>query len=314
MNEIAIRFLVRSFDLNETIALLLRRADPPSTRQRIARLEQVLQARYQAWLSYENRTGANIYVAANPVCSGSRKRTKESVATVRHLYLDIDQEGESRLAVLRSSDAAPAPTAIVSTSPGKYQVLWRVEGFDFAGQERTLKLLAMAFGGDRACTDRNRVLRVPGYLNHKYDPASPVMIEYLDDSVRTPDDFRLEEGAAAGPMLYAVARRTQPAKHSQSESDWAWVCDQLARAKDALNLTQELASNRSDKPNPLYYARRTVDLASARLWLINGIPIDDVIRMLERRRSLDIPTPVRSARASEVATTAQRMIARNKTS
>ncbi len=35
--------------------------------------------------------------------------------------------------------AVPTPTAIISTSPGKYQVLWRVEGFDFEKQERTLE-------------------------------------------------------------------------------------------------------------------------------------------------------------------------------
>ena len=33
----------------------------------------------------------------------------------------------------------------------------------------TLKLLAMAFGGDPACTDCNRVLRIPGFHNRKYD-------------------------------------------------------------------------------------------------------------------------------------------------
>ena len=73
----------------------------------------------------------------------------------------------------------PTPTAIVSTSPGKYQVLWRVEGFAFEQQERTLKLLAITFGGDPACTDCNRVLRLPGFLNQKYDPAHLVSVEYL---------------------------------------------------------------------------------------------------------------------------------------
>jgi len=46
-----------------------------------------MERRYQAWLSYENNSGSNIYVAANPLRSGSRKRTKESIASVRHLYL-----------------------------------------------------------------------------------------------------------------------------------------------------------------------------------------------------------------------------------
>jgi hypothetical protein len=149
-----------------------------------------------AWLSYENQHDRNnIYVAANPLRPGIRKRTKESIASVRHLYIDIDTDGDARLAALRTSNLVPPPTSIVSTSPGKYQVLWRVEGFDFVRQEQTLKLLAIAFGGDPACTDCNRVFRVPGFLNRKYDPAHRVMVEYPDDSIWTPDDFRLDAGA-----------------------------------------------------------------------------------------------------------------------
>ncbi len=148
MNEIAIRFLSRCFAPNETIALLLRRQDAVAPMQRVVSFERVLESRYMAWLSYENNTGSNIYVAANPLLSGSRKRTKESIASVRHLYIDIDTDGDARLASLRASDAVPPPTSILSTSPRKYQVLWRVESFDFARQEQTLKLLAVAFGGD----------------------------------------------------------------------------------------------------------------------------------------------------------------------
>jgi hypothetical protein len=82
---------------------------------------------------------------------------------------------------------------------------------------------------------------------------------------------------------------------------------------DAAKLTRELASRRSDKSDPHYYAQRTVDVASARLWLDQGIPIDDVITMLEVRRRFEIPAVLCKARAREIAATAQRMIARRKT-
>src|ERR1700722_12796390 len=141
-------FLTRCFAPGETIALLLRRDNGERPTQRIVRLEQVLTPRYLGWLTHENGMGANVYVAANPLRSGSRRRTKESIASVRHLYLDIDCDGDARVVALRASDVAPEPTAILSTSRGKYQVLWRVEGFDFERQEETLKHLALAFGGD----------------------------------------------------------------------------------------------------------------------------------------------------------------------
>lgn len=314
MNHIAIRFLTRSFAPNETIALLLRGDKHAAPKQRVVRMEHALEPRYLAWLAHENAAGANIYFAANPLRPGSHRRTKESIASVRHLYIDIDSNGNSRLAALRASDAVPTPTAILSTSPGKYQVLWRVEGFDFARQEQTLKLLAISFGGDSACTDCNRVLRIPGFLNRKYDPAHRITVEYPDDSIWSPDDFGLDLSTGETiRMDHNSALRRPAAKHTNSENDWAWVSDQLAHGKDAVKLTRELASRRSDKPNPVYYAQRTVDVASARLWLIEGIRMEDVITMLEFRRRSEIPDALCSARAREIASTARRMIAHRKT-
>jgi hypothetical protein len=105
-------------------------------------------------------------------------------------------------------------------------------------------------------------------------------------------------------------RRTQSAtsKHTNSDDDWAWVLHELANGKDPKKLTQSLASRRTDKPCALDYARRTVDLASARLWLIQGIRMDHIVTMLEVRRRREIPGELCSARAHEIAQTAQRMI------
>src|SRR5258708_33578935 len=114
---IAREFLSRSFTAGETIAIALRRTSPATIAQRIVTVERTLQPRYLGWLAHENTTGANVYFAANPSVPGSRKRTKESVAEVRHLYLDLDTDGEAKLVALRSSNTVPIPTAIASTSP-----------------------------------------------------------------------------------------------------------------------------------------------------------------------------------------------------
>jgi len=305
MNETAKDFLARSFAPGSTIALLLRTETPAKTQQRVVTLEQALAPRYLGWLAHENHAGANVYVAANPLRSGSRKRTKECISSVRHLYIDIDEDGDARLAALRASDGLPFPSAILCTSHGKYQVLWRVEGFDFATQEITLKRLASAFGGDPACTDCNRVLRVPGFLNHKYSPACFVAVEYPSDATYSPADFRLPDVAAIAALPpRGTARSSGTHKDSPSELDWAWACHQLAQGKDAGKLTHELASRRSDKPNPLYYAQRTVDVASARQWLLEGAPTEEVITMLKIRRDAELPAALCSARAREIAATA----------
>ncbi len=93
------------------------------------------------------------------------------------ISIDIDEDGDARLAALRASDAVPAPTAIVSTSPGKYQRSGVLLASTSSARNNT-QLLAQAFGGDPACTDRNRVLRVPGFYNRKYSPAHRVAVEY----------------------------------------------------------------------------------------------------------------------------------------
>jgi hypothetical protein len=309
--QLAHEFLTRCFRPGETVAVLLRKEKPASTTQRIVRLEQALGPRYLAWLRYENHSGANIYVGANPLHPGSRRRTKECITEVRHLYLDIDVDGAKRIDALRASDAVPIPTVILSTSPGKYQVLWRVQGFDFDRQERLLKLLAIAFGGDSACTDRNRVLRVPGFRNCKYDPAHLVTVQYPSDSIYRSEDFCLDDAAVSSTFpIRRVARMELDRKDTRSEQDWAWTVEQLSLGEDAGKITLMLASQRSDKPNPLYYAQRTIDIASARISLLEGAAIEDVMTMIERRRSAELPATYCFSRAREIATTAQRMFIR----
>ena len=309
--QTAHEFLTRCFRPGETIAVLLRKENPASTMQRIVRLEQAIAPRYLAWLRYENHNGANVYVAANPLLAGSRKRTKDCIAEVRHLYIDIDVDGEKRIAALGASDAVPVPSTILSTSPGKYQALWKAEGFDFDQQENALKLLVIAFGGDSACTDRNRVLRVPGFRNCKYDPAHLVTVQYPSDSIYRSEDFCLDDAAVSSTFpIRRVARMDLNRKDTRSEQDWAWTVERLSLGEDAGKITLMLASQRSDKPNPLYYAQRTIDIVSARISLLEGAAIEDVMAMIERRRSAELPAAYCFSRAREIATTAQRMFIR----
>ena len=311
--DLAHEFLTRSFTPGESLAILSRGEFPVRTQQRIVRFECAIAPRYLRWLAYENACGSNVYVAANPLRFGSRKRTKESIDEIRHLYIDIDSDGDARLAAIRTSEVVPAPSTILSTSPGKFQVLWQVDDFRFAEQERLLKLLAIAFGGDPACTDCNRVLRLPGFLNHKYEPAHLVTAEYPSHSVSKPEDFCL--GVSLIESLPMCPRRpvhSAPHHKTNSENDWTWVFRELGAGKDPVKLTRTLAERRPDKPNPLYYAQRTIDVASARLWLLEGIPFCDIVTMLEVRRRFEIPSPLNLARAHEIARTAQHMISRQK--
>jgi hypothetical protein len=58
------------------------------------------------------------------------------------------------------------------------RILCRMDNSTFEPPESTLKLLAIPFGGDPACMDCNRVLRVPGFRNCNNDPSYPITVRY----------------------------------------------------------------------------------------------------------------------------------------
>ena len=198
------RFLSEWFEPEDTFALLARHPETSRTLQRIVRLSDLMKSNYLGWLAFENSRGANIYFSINPLSFGAKKRTKSAVAAAKGLYLDLDSDGDRRLATLRESNTVPPPTAVIHTSMGKYQVIWRVKGFTIPEQEAMLKGLAETFGGDRACTDCARVFRLPGFFNRKYAPAFPVTSEMQAIQLEySPSDFRLEL-----PTLTAVQPTT----------------------------------------------------------------------------------------------------------
>ena len=53
----------------------------------------------------------------------------------------------------------------------------------------------------------------------------------------------------------------------------------------AQEIVQRLANVRSDKPNPDYYAHRTVDIATAVQWVRKGVDRESVIEGLKTRNS-----------------------------
>ena len=115
--DIAAEFLTRCFVPGETIAVVLRHQSPSGTVQRILSPERVLAPRYLGWLAHENSMGATLYVAANPLRSGRRNRTKESIDTVCHRHPDF-YIGKADLTSLPASDTVATPTAILSASLG----------------------------------------------------------------------------------------------------------------------------------------------------------------------------------------------------
>jgi len=179
---------------------------------------------------------------------------------------------------LRQRSDVPHPNCIVSTSPGKFQVIWRASGFTIASAERLLQALARDTGADIAVTDAARLLRLPGFFNHKYDPAHFVTIESFHTRSFTAHDFPTLPGTAfATPSQSNPNPYSAPAGNphssgdgSRSGEDWRRTLSRLRLGADPDRLIRELADTRRDKAKPLDYATRTVRRAQA---LIQSTPM-----------------------------------------
>ena len=133
-------------------------------------------------LLQQNRAGADIFVGMNPIRDGSYNRTKENLKEIRHVYLDLDRNGDLALQAIHASLDVPCPNFVFHTSPGKHQVVWRIEALNVEQAEALLHNLASHLGGDHAATDTTRVLRLPGFANRKL--AQEFLVQVLQESDR----------------------------------------------------------------------------------------------------------------------------------
>jgi hypothetical protein len=255
---------------SDQVAVLVRNRTRHQTTQRILPAEAIASVPFQSWLREQNRSGGDIFIGMNPVREGSRNRTKEQIREVRHAYLDLDEEAGVSLQAIRTSGDVPPPNFVLDTSPGKHQVVWRVEGLDTSQAEALLRALASQYGGDPAATDISRLLRLPGFKNQKYNDAFLIRVHHETDAVYHQQDFHIHEDSPESPKDVTESlggtRRMPTGHRSQSEADWAYAKRALARGDDPEIIIQRIADYRADeKSDPIYYARHTVTKAQVEL-------------------------------------------------
>jgi hypothetical protein len=258
------------FEPGDNAAILVRNRSTGHTVQRIAKAETIASPDFQTWLENQNASGSDVFMGMNPIKDGAYSRTKENIKNIRHVYLDLDRNGDASLEAIRNSPSVPAPNFVLDTSPGKHQVVWKVSGFSQDEAESLLHGLANQFGGDLAATDSTRVLRLPGFANRKLSEEFIVQARQESDAVYTPRDFTTHEDSLETPQHLSDGQkrpRTVPGQHkSQSERDWAYAKRALARGDDPEVVIQRIADYRSeDKDDSNYYARHTVTKAQADL-------------------------------------------------
>jgi hypothetical protein len=214
----AVQFLRTAFEPEDWIAIFLKSYETGRTAQRVGPVAMFLEPRIHAWLRAMNAQRFNIYVSVNAIRPGVRARTKKAIGTVRHLFLEADRDGAGVLARIAGADDIPPPSYALESSPNRVHVFWRVASFTTEAIERLQKHLAAEFRTDVAATACSQTTRVPGYRNHKHDPAHLVTIDYRDDKGRYhPHEFPTPPQRAqfvtplcqARPMSLAVVQRAR---------------------------------------------------------------------------------------------------------
>jgi DNA primase RepB-like protein len=265
----AAEYILDNFEPTDRIAMLVLNRNLGETIQRITSAQKASTPEFQAWLRYKNANGSDIYIGMNPLRQDASTRTKEDIASIRHVYLDLDQGGTEALRSVENSNAVPKPNYVLTSSPGKFQIVWRVDGVSLDDAEGLLYAMAREFAGDPAVTDATRVLRLPGFANKKYATDFPVHARKESSEVYGLRDFKLHIDPQDSPRIHH-SRPKHPFSArvdlSQSEHDWAFAKRSLARGEDPKEIIRQIAHYRAtDKSNPEDYARRTVSKAQAEL-------------------------------------------------
>src|SRR5882724_10675940 len=101
-------YILENFETSDRIAVLVRSRTSGQTIQRITTAKNASSQEFQKWLRYKN-LDSDVYIGMNTLRPDAQSRTKEDIATIRHLYLDIDRDGPSALASIDHSGLVPRP-------------------------------------------------------------------------------------------------------------------------------------------------------------------------------------------------------------
>ena len=262
----------------DRVAVLVRNRARAQTIQRILLAEDIASSSFQDWLKEQNNSGADVFLGMNPLRANAFGRTKESIREIRHVYLDLDEDAPASLRAIRTDGSTPIPNFVLDTSPEKSQVVWRVDGLDRQQAETLLRSLANQFRGDTAATDISRVLRMPGFVNRKYNDGFVVRATQESTAIYQLRDFAVHENSPEAPRRlsedHGTARRIPAGHKSQSEADWAYAKRALARGDNPELIIQRIADYRADdKADPGYYARLTVIKAQLAIMSRNSDPV-----------------------------------------
>jgi len=204
----AIDFIKRLYEPKDLLCFGFLNSETGKWQQAFRTFEDAIKPEFVNTLQASNDAGNNIYVAMNVF--KSTQRTKNNVAAIRNVWAEIDDNGRENLDKIFTSKIVPQPTVVTESSVGKFHVIWSVEDMLPEHGESLLKSISSEFGGDTNAIDLARVLRVPGFKNHKYPDKPEVEVVQLgDEGKRKLIEFDLPMSQSAPQSLSPKTVSTQ---------------------------------------------------------------------------------------------------------
>jgi hypothetical protein len=126
-------------------------------------------------LKHHNLDGQNIYFGANP--RGGKGSSSQDVATCNCLFVDFDNVSIEYARKIVSSGSLPMPTVEIASGHGVH-FYWRLEEpiEDTELWSSYMRGLIAVCESDHKIKDPARIMRLPGFLNVKYEPHTECKI------------------------------------------------------------------------------------------------------------------------------------------
>jgi hypothetical protein len=145
-------------------------------------------------------TMSSVYVAMNSypasLIGKDEGRTQENVVAVRALQADLDDinTAAAKIGMMQANSKVPPPALVVESSPGKFQGIWPVDDVSKDEAKPLMQAIATTFGTDPAVAETARVMRVPGFVNHKPKYLDEPFAKLVENTGRryTRSSFKLD--------------------------------------------------------------------------------------------------------------------------
>jgi hypothetical protein len=163
-------------------------------------------------LFHDNQHGQHIYVGANPRRAPGGTRSKD-VACARCLFVDFDGTDADTARDRWHTAGLLTPTLTISSGHGVH-AYWRLAEpiTDLCLWSAMQKRLIALLDSDKAIHDPPRIMRLPGFINHKQPVA---MCRIIDD-----DQALIYDLKSLMPLLNSAVMESEDGNQSQPPVDF----------------------------------------------------------------------------------------------